>query len=480
MMNPLNVVTNNLLTPNNLDQNKLTNLLSIITTNNIDYADLYFEHATFESWYLEEGLVKSASFNQDLGVGIRAVAHDKTGFAYTNSLNFKDLTAAANIAKTVAYSNKNFNVPNFKAVNTTSLYTANNPLLSLSHSEKVEFLQQTEQLIWQLDPRIIKVNLGLNTSYTQILIAANDGTLAADLRPMVRFSVSIIVQQNSRRESGSFGGGGRYALDYFLQNDIALNYARRALNQALVQLDAIESPAGTMEVVLANGWSGVLLHEAVGHGLEGDFNRKGTSIYSGKIGEKVASSLCTIVDDGTLLDRRGSITIDDEGTISKSNTLIENGILRGFMYDKLNAKLMNTVSTGNGRRQSYAYLPIPRMTNTYMLAGSSSPAEIIQSVKKGLYCASLDGGQVDITSGKFVFDVSEAYLIEQGRITAPVKGATLIGTGFEVMQNITMLGNDLELDSGVGSCGKDGQSIPVGVGQPTLKIAQITVGGTGI
>jgi len=480
MPNILNIVTKNLLEPNNLDESKLTKILSNITTKNINYADLYFENTMLERWSLEEGIVKSGNFNQNCGVGIRAIASDKTGFAYTNSLDFNDLLVASNAAKSVTTANENITISQYKPLIIPPLYTTDNPLLSLSHTEKVEFLQQIEQQIRQLDHRIIKVNLSLIASYTQHLVVANDGTLAADILPMVRFSVAIIVQQNGRSESGSFGGGGRYTLNYFLQNNMALSYAHEALRQALVQLDAIDSPAGIMEVVLGNGWCGVLLHEAVGHGLEGDFNRKGTSIYSGKIGQKVASDLCTIVDNGTLPNRRGSITVDDEGTKTQETVLIENGILYGFMYDKLNASLMNTVSTGNGRRESYSHLPIPRMTNTYMLAGKSDPSEIIQSVKNGLYCVSLSGGQVDITNGKFVFDVSEAYLIKNGKITSPVKGAALIGSGFEVMQNITMLGNDLELDSGIGVCGKDGQSVPVGVGQPTLKISQITVGGTGI
>ncbi|MDO8696502.1 MAG: metalloprotease TldD, partial [Pseudomonas sp.] len=361
----------------------------------------------------------------------------------------------------------------------TALYAPDNPLDVLTRAEKVELLKRVDVATRALDPRIQQVTVSLAGVWERILVAALDGSLAADVRPLVRFNVSVIVEQNGRRERGGHGGGGRTDYRYFLNEDRAMGYAREALRQALVNLEAIAAPAGSMPVVMGAGWSGVLLHEAVGHGLEGDFNRKGSSAYSGRVGEKVASSLCTIVDDGTLFERRGSLSVDDEGTKTQCTTLIENGVLKGYMQDKLNARLMGVAPTGNGRRESYAHLPMPRMTNTYMLAGASDPAEIIASVKKGIYCANLGGGQVDITSGKFVFSTSEAYLIENGKITAPVKGATLIGNGPEAMSRVSMVGNDLALDSGVGTCGKDGQSVPVGVGQPTLKIDAITVGGTG-
>jgi TldD protein len=367
----------------------------------------------------------------------------------------------------------------FASPQVSALYAQDNPLDVLSRAEKVELLKRVDVATRALDPRIQQVTVSLAGVWERILVAATDGSLAADVRPLVRFNVSVIVEQNGRRERGGHGGGGRTDYRYFLNEDRAMGYAREALRQALVNLEAIPAPAGSMPVVMGAGWSGVLLHEAVGHGLEGDFNRKGSSAYSGRMGEKVASSLCTIVDDGTLFERRGSLSVDDEGTPTQCTTLIENGVLKGYMQDKLNARLMGVAATGNGRRESYAHLPMPRMTNTYMLAGESDPEEIIASVKKGIYCANLGGGQVDITSGKFVFSTSEAYLIENGKITAPVKGATLIGNGPEAMGRVSMVGNDLALDSGVGTCGKDGQSVPVGVGQPTLKIDVITVGGTG-
>jgi TldD protein len=364
------------------------------------------------------------------------------------------------------------------------LYPAQNPLEVISRADKVALLKRIDVATRALDTRIQQVSVSLSGVWERILVAACDGSLGADVRPLVRFNVSVIVEQNGRRERGSHGGGGRSDYRYFLEQneqreERAMGYAREALRQALVNLEAVPAPAGTLPVVLGSGWSGVLLHEAVGHGLEGDFNRKGSSAYSGRMGEKVASSLCTIVDDGTLAGRRGSLSMDDEGTPTQCTTLIENGVLKGYMQDKLNARLMGVAATGNGRRESYSCLPMPRMTNTYMLAGASDPAEIIASVQRGIYCASLGGGQVDITSGKFVFSTSEAYLIENGKITAPVKGATLIGNGPEAMSRVSMVGNDLALDSGVGTCGKDGQSVPVGVGQPTLKIDAITVGGTG-
>lgn len=476
----LQTVSKQLLIPNGLAIDTLPNILAVAMGKGIDTADLYFQHAIMESWALEDGIVKQGTFNVDQGVGIRSQSLEKTGFAFSNSLTKEALQQAASAAKSIVNSGQSGRIQTFSQVAANSLYMAKNPLDVLARENKVALLKQIDQQVRALDPRIQQVTVSLTGVWEHILIASSDGDLAADIRPLVRFNVSIIVEQNGRRESASYGGGGRCDYSYFLQEDRAMSYAKEALRQALINLEAIPAPAGTLPVVLGSGWSGVLLHEAVGHGLEGDFNRKASSAYSGKIGEKVASSLCTIVDDGTLADRRGSLTVDDEGTPTHCTTLIEHGILKGYMQDKLNARLMKQQPTGNGRRESYAYLPMPRMTNTYMLAGKSEPEEIIRSVKRGIYCASLGGGQVDITNGKFVFSTSEAYLIENGQLTAPIKGAMLIGNGPEVMNQVSMVGNDLALDSGIGTCGKDGQSVPVGVGQPTLKIDAITVGGTGL
>lgn len=468
-----------LLAHNNLTSGDLERCLAELAGPGIDAGDLYFQHRHSESWNLEEGIVKQGSFNLDQGVGVRALAGEKTGFAYSNSLDLRSLQQAASAARSIASSGKAMAPLALTQQPATSLYSAANPLELLSREEKVALLQRIDTFTRSLDPRIQQVSLGLVGAWEHILVVGLDGQLATDVRPMVRFNVSVLVEQNGRREQGSYGGGGRTDYGYFLQDDLLHDYAREAVRQALVNLEAVAAPAGSMPVVMAPGWSGVLLHEAVGHGLEGDFNRKGSSNYSGMIGQQVASPLCTIVDDATLEGRRGSLSVDDEGIAAQNTVLIENGILRGYMQDKLNARLMGVTSTGNGRRESYAHLPMPRMTNTYMLAGESDPEEIIRSVKKGIYCASLGGGQVDITSGKFVFSTSEAYLIEDGKITAPVKGATLIGNGPDCMRGVSMVGNDLKLDSGVGMCGKAGQTVPVGVGQPTLKIDAITVGGTG-
>ncbi|UUY10385.1 metalloprotease TldD [Pseudomonas sp. J452] len=472
-------VSAHLLTPGGLSIEQLPNILGELAGPGIDAADLYFQSQISESWVLEDGIVKEGSFNLDQGVGVRAQSGEKTGFAYSNAITADALSQAARAARSISRAGQQGSVQAFSSPQVTALYAPGNPLDVLGRAEKVELLKRIDQATRALDPRIQQVTVSLSGVWDRILVAASDGSLGADIRPLVRFNVSVIVEQNGRRERGGHGGGGRTDYRYFLEEDRAMGYAREALRQALVNLEAQPAPAGTFPVVMGAGWSGVLLHEAVGHGLEGDFNRKGSSAYSGKIGEKVASSLCTIVDDGTLAGRRGSLSVDDEGTPTHCTTLIENGVLKGYMQDKLNARLMGAARTGNGRRESYAHLPMPRMTNTYMLAGESDPEEIIRSVKKGIYCANLGGGQVDITSGKFVFSTSEAYLIEDGRITAPVKGATLIGNGPEAMSKVSMVGNDLALDSGVGTCGKDGQSVPVGVGQPTLKIDAITVGGTG-
>lgn len=472
-------VSEHLLGPGGLAIDSLPVVLGELAGPGIDAADLYFHAQVSETWVLEDGIVKEGSFNLDQGVGVRAQSGEKTGFAYSNAITPEALSQAARAARSISRAGQQGRVQAFKSAPITALYAPDNPLDVMTRAEKVELLKRVDVATRALDPRIQRVTVSLAGVWERILVAALDGSLAADVRPLVRFNVNVIVEQNGRRERGGHGGGGRTDYRYFLNEDRAMGYAREALRQALVNLEAIAAPAGSMPVVMGAGWSGVLLHEAVGHGLEGDFNRKGSSAYSGRVGEKVASSLCTIVDDGTLFERRGSLSVDDEGTKTQCTTLIENGILKGYMQDKLNARLMGVAATGNGRRESYAHLPMPRMTNTYMLAGASDPAEIIASVKKGLYCANLGGGQVDITSGKFVFSTSEAYLIENGKITAPVKGATLIGNGPEAMSRVSMVGNDLALDSGVGTCGKDGQSLPVGVGQPTLKIDAITVGGTG-
>lgn len=475
----LSSVSDHLLAPGGVTIESLQTVLGDLAGPGIDAADLYFQGQISESWALEDGIVKEGSFNLDQGVGVRAQSGEKTGFAYSNAITLEALGLAARAARSISRAGQNGTVQAFSTQDVTQLYGPDNPLEVMTRAEKVDLLKRVDAATRALDPRIQQVTVSMAGVWERILVASTDGGLAADVRPLVRFNVSVIVEQNGRRERGAHGGGGRTDYRYFLTDDRAMGYAREALRQALVNLEAIPAPAGTLPVVLGSGWSGVLLHEAVGHGLEGDFNRKGSSAYSGRMGEMVASKLCTIVDDGTLAGRRGSLSVDDEGTPTECTTLIENGVLKGYMQDKLNARLMGVARTGNGRRESYAHLPMPRMTNTYMLGGESDPAEIIASVKRGIYCANLGGGQVDITSGKFVFSTSEAYLIEDGKITAPVKGATLIGNGPEAMSKVSMVGNDLSLDSGVGTCGKDGQSVPVGVGQPTLKIDAITVGGTG-
>ncbi len=472
-------VSSVLLAPTGLAPEQLGKVFSELAGPGIDAADLYFQNRISEAWVLEEGIVKEGSFNLDQGVGVRALAGEKTGFSYSNALTMPALLQAAQASRSIAQAGQQVQPIAIQSVAHAALYPADNPLQVLSREEKVALLKQVDAATRALDARITQVTVSLTGSWEQVLIATLDGRLAADVRPLVRFNVSVIIEHNGRRERGTAGGGGRSDYRYFLEQDRAMAYAREAVRQAQVNLEAIAAPAGTLPVVLGPGWSGVLLHEAVGHGLEGDFNRKGSSAYSGKVGEQVASSLCTIVDDGTLVGRRGSLSIDDEGTPSQYNTLIENGVLRGYMQDSMNARLMGVAPTGNGRRESYAHVPMPRMTNTYMLAGESEPQDIVRSVKRGIYCANLGGGQVDITSGKFVFSTSEAYLIEDGKITAPIKGATLIGNGPEAMRQVSMVGNDLELDGGVGMCGKAGQTVPVGVGQPTLKIDGITVGGTG-
>ncbi len=443
-----------------------------------DYADLYFQVSRQESWMLEDGILREGSFSLDQGVGVRAVSGEKTGFAYSDELLLPALKQAAEAARAISRQGQTKQLHAWRRGDSPRLYPVTDPTTSIDDEQKTALIAAIDEKTRALDPRIEQVIVSMTSSQDLILVAATDGTLAADVRPLVRFNVSVILVQNGQREQGYAGGGARADLGYFLRGDLPMDYAREAVRQAIVQLNAVPAPAGTMPVVLGPGWPGILLHEAVGHGLEGDFNRKGTSAFSGRVGQQVASKLCTIVDDGTLPNRRGSLTIDDEGTPGQYNVLVENGVLRAYMQDKLNARLMGVAPTGNGRRESFAHAPMPRMTNTYMLAGPHDPEEIIASVRKGLYAPNFGGGQVDITSGKFVFSASEAYLIENGKITAPVKGAMLIGDGPEALAKISMVGNDLELDSGVGTCGKDGQSVPVGVGQPTLKIDELTIGGT--
>ena len=479
MSDLIQIARDTILAPVGLGENDLDRMLGELTGNAIDAADLYFQSSRLESWVLEDGIIKEGSYSIEQGAGIRVISGDKTGFAYSDELQLPILLEAAKAARAIVRSGADRSVQIAGLPAKRQLYAPINPLPSLNETEKVDLLRRLDAEARKQDPRVKQVIVSLVGAQDVVLVAAIDGTLNADVRPLVRLNVHVIAEQNGRREQGSSGGGARDAFDFFLQEERGLGYAREAVRQALVNLEAVDAPAGSMTVVLGPGWPGVLLHEAVGHGLEGDFNRKGTSAFSGRMGEQVASSCCTVVDDGTLPGRRGSLNMDDEGTTSQCTVLIENGILKGYMQDKHNARLMKVDSTGNGRRESYAHLPMPRMTNTYMLAGALDPQEIISSVEKGLYAVNFGGGQVDITSGQFVFSASEAYLIENGKVTRPVKGATLIGNGPETMARVSMVGNDLKLDAGVGVCGKEGQSVPVGVGQPTLKIDELTVGGTG-
>ena len=466
-----------LLSPTGLEVNDLQNVLDQMMGNSINRADLYFQTSRHESWVLEDGIVKEGNYNIEQGVGVRAVSGEKTGFSYSDEIILPALNQAANAAKSIARAGQQNQVQAWKKDSNHQLYLPVDPLGSLTTDEKIDLLKQVDAEARKQDPRIKQVIASLVGVHEVVLVASSDGTLNADVRPLVRMNVTVIAEDGGEREQAGSGGGGRVGYEYFIQEDRALGYAREAVRQALVNLKAVEAPAGTMPVVLGPGWPGVLLHEAIGHGLEGDFNRKGSSAFSGRIGERVASPLCTIVDDGTLDARRGSLNMDDEGTTTQQTMLIENGILKGYMQDKMNAELMGGESTGNGRRESYAHLPMPRMTNTYMLAGEHNPQEIIESVEKGIYAVNFGGGQVDITSGKFVFSASEAYLIENGKVTRPIKGATLVGNGPEILKQVSMVGDDLKLDAGVGVCGKEGQSVPVGVGQPTLKIDNLTVGG---
>ena len=479
-MKILNLAKQSILTPAGLQESDIEKIMSRLLSSSVDAADIYFQSSHSESWVMEGGIIKEGSYSIEQGAGVRAVSGEKTGFAYSDRIELSVLLEAANNVRAIVRQGQEAQVKLTYAPNTTQYYPIANPLKSLAEQQKIDLLRQVDTETRQLDPRIEEVIISLSGGHDVVLVANQDGQLAADVRPLVRMNVTVIVEENGRREQGSMGGGGRSDYGYFLDHDRALAFGKEAVRQALVNLEAEEAPAGNMTVVLGSGWPGILLHEAIGHGLEGDFNRKGPSAFSGRVGERVASDLCTVVDDGTLAGRRGSLSIDDEGTPTEKTVLIENGILKGYMQDKLNARLMGVKSTGNGRRESYAHLPMPRMTNTYMLAGKHNPEEIIKSVKKGLYAKNFAGGQVDITSGKFVFSASEAYLIENGKITRAVKGATLIGNGPDVLTKVSMVGDDLELDSGVGTCGKEGQSVPVGVGQPTIKIDGITVGGTSV
>jgi len=471
-------VNQQLLQPAGLNEANLEDALALTMGKGVDYADLYFQQSRQENWLLEDGIIKNGGYHLEQGVGVRACSGEKTGFAYSDDLILPALQDAAKAARAISRQGSNGRIQAWKRPQAPQYYADNDPLAVLSVEQKLDLLKRADATARAADPRVTQVSVSLAGGIDSVLIAASDGTFSADIRPLIRMNVSVIVESSGRREQGTAGGGRRLDYSYFQNNGMPENYAKEAVRQALVNLEAVDAPAGNMTVVLASGWPGVLLHEAVGHGLEGDFNRRGSSAFSGKIGEMVASPLCTVVDDGTLQDRRGSLTVDDEGVPTENTTLIENGKLTGYMQDKHNARLMGTRSTGNGRRESYAHLPMPRMTNTYMLPGEHEPDEVIASVEKGLYAVNFGGGQVDITSGKFVFSTSEVYMIENGKISYPVKGATLIGNGPEVMGRISMVANDLALDTGVGNCGKEGQSVPVGVGQPTLKIDGLTVGGT--
>ena len=468
-----------LLNPFGLDESHLSRALAEIKAHRVDEADLYFQYTRSEGWSLEEGIVKTGSFSIDQGVGVRAVSGEKTAFAYSDDISEASLLDAARTVRTISAAAKSARVktPKQKIAPARSLYPDLDPISTLDSTSKVKLLEKVEQLARAKDPRVAQVMAGLASEYDVVLVARADGTLAADVRPLVRLSVTVIAEQKGRREVGSAGGGGRFGLAYFDDACIA-KYVDEAVKAALTNLEARPAPAGEMTVVLGSGWPGILLHEAIGHGLEGDFNRKGSSAFSGRIGQRVAAKGVTVLDDGTIADRRGSLNVDDEGNTSQRNVLIEDGILKGYLQDAMNARLMGVPTTGNGRRESYAHVPMPRMTNTYMLNGDKAPEEIIASIKKGLYASNFAGGQVDITSGKFVFSASEAFWVENGKILYPVKGATIVGNGPDALTRVTMIGNDMKLDSGVGTCGKEGQSVPVGVGQPTLRIDGLTVGGT--
>ncbi len=473
-----------MLEPFGLTEASIAQALATIREHRVDDADLYFQTTRHEGWSLEEGIVKSGSFSIDQGVGVRAVAGEKTAFAYSDDLSVESLLDAARTVRTIAAAgqNKRIKIDRKPRIATSRvLYAPTDPITTLDSAQKVALLERVEKVARAKDPRVVQVMASVGAEYDVVLVARADGTRAADVRPLVRLNVTVIAEQTIagtvRREVGSSGGGGRFGLGYF-QDAMLQSYVDEAVGTALTNLDSRPAPAGEMAVVLGPGWPGVLLHEAVGHGLEGDFNRKGSSTFAGRIGQRVAAKGVTVLDDGTMPDRRGSLNVDDEGHATQRNVLIEDGILRGYLQDSLNARLMGVKPTGNGRRESYANVPMPRMTNTYMLAGTRTPQEILASIKRGIYATHFGGGQVDITSGKFVFSASQAFWVENGKIQYPVKGATLVGNGPEAMNRVSMIGNDLALDAGVGVCGKEGQSVPVGVGQPTLRIDRLTVGGT--
>jgi len=475
----LDIARQRLLAPAGIDEGDLNKVFGRLLGHAVDSGDLYFQSTRFESLVLEDGIVKEGSHSIEQGAGVRAISGDKTGFAYSDEIMMPALLQASGAARAIARQGSEGKLQAWHASGGNALYPALDPLDQMTAAEKVALLKQLDAEARQQDSRVREVIVSLAGVHEIMMVAVSDGTLAAGVRPLVRCNVTVIVEQDGRRERAGSGGGGRSGYGFFLEEGRAKGYAREAVRQALVNLEAVAAPAGSMPVVLGPGWPGILLHEAIGHGLEGDFNRKGTSAFAGLIGQQVASPLCTVVDDGTLSGRRGSLNVDDEGIPAQNTVLIENGILKGYMQDRMNAGLMGVASTGNGRRESYAHLPMPRMTNTYMLAGEHDPQEIIAAVDKGIYAVNFGGGQVDIASGKFVFSASEAYLIEKGKVTRPVKGATLIGNGPDVLKHVSMLGNDLQMDSGVGTCGKEGQSVPVGVGQPTMLIDELTVGGTG-
>lgn len=480
MSNSLETAQSTLLDKRGLGLIDVQNTLDQLILPSIDQADLYFQSSHSESWVLEDGIVKEGSYNIDQGVGVRAISGEKTGFAYSDEIVLPALTQAATAARSIASHGDNGQVQVWHKTNPAALYSDSDPVNSITTEEKINLLKQLDAAARKKDPRVKQVMIGLTGSQSTILVANSDGLLSGDVRPLIRLNINVIVEEDGRIEKGGSGGGGRFGYEYFLNDGMAMSYVDEAIEQALINLKAEAAPAGMMPVVLGSGWPGILLHEAIGHGLEGDFNRKETSAFSGRIGERVASPEVTVVDDGTIEKRRGSLNVDDEGTPTSSTTLIERGILKGYMQDKHNARLMGVTPTGNGRRESYAHLPMPRMTNTYMLGGKHDPEEIIASVDKGIYAVQFGGGQVDITNGKFVFSASQAYMIEKGKITRPIKGATIIGNGPDVLTRVTMVGNDMALDSGIGTCGKDGQSVPVGVGQPTIRIDDITVGGTNV
>jgi len=475
----LEIAERMILTPSGLSEGRLSSVLGTVMSRGVDYADLYFQVSREESWSLEDGIVKDGAYSIEQGVGVRAISGEKTGFAYTDEVQLAALLEASDAARAIARSGGQNAVRAWQKPLTHRLYLPIDPLEAVRDEDKVAWLMRIDKETRRVDPRVKQVMASLAAVHEVVLIASSDGTLTADVRPLVRVNVSVIVEHDGRREQGYSGGGGRFGLNELLQGDDPIAHGREAVRQALVNLEAVAAPAGSMTVVLGSGWPGILLHEAIGHGLEGDFNRKGTSAFSNRIGDKVAANEITVVDDGTLNRRRGSLNVDDEGTPTQCTVLIENGVLKGYLQDKLNARLMGMAATGNGRRESFAHMTLPRMTNTYMRAGTRAPEEIIASVDKGLYAVNFGGGQVDITSGKFVFSASEAYMIENGKIGAPVKGATLIGNGPDVLTRVSMVGNDMKLDTGVGTCGKEGQSVPVGVGQPTLRVDALTVGGTG-